>query len=140
MPAANCWDHWKLSNERKTKIISRLNPQRVVEKLLEIRETDISSEYKYLIEDRASDLLEASDEIDEVEEKEESKSIGYKIRLFLGLAKDIEEGEIQSLERSKQRLETSITTLSGLIDTIPDDIAKAIMKNFIFMSLIPLPP
>jgi len=116
------------ATERKRGIISRLNPQRVVEKLLEIRDTDISSEYKYLIENKASDLLEASDEIDEVEEKEESKGIGYKIRLFLGLARDIEEGEIQILERSKKRLETSITTLSKLVDTIPDDIAKAILK------------
>jgi len=117
-----------VAKERKREIISRLNLQRVVEKLLEIRETDISSEYKYLIEDKASDLLDASDEIDEIEAKENSKGIGYKIRLFLGLAKDLEEGEIQILERSKKRLETSITTLSKLVDTIPDDIAKAILK------------
>tara|TARA_Y100000310_G_scaffold345464_1_gene465275 strand:+ start:329 stop:1669 length:1341 start_codon:yes stop_codon:yes gene_type:complete len=116
------------ARDRKREIISRLDPQRVVEKLLEIRETDISSEYKYLVEDRASDLLEASDEIDEVEESEESKGLGYKIKLFLGFAKDSEESEIQSLERSKQRLETSISTLSQLVDTIPDDIAKAILK------------
>jgi hypothetical protein len=115
------------AGDRKTEIISRLDPLRVVEKLLEIRDTDISSEYKYLVEDRASDLLEASDEIDEVEESEGSRGFAYKIKLFLGFAKDAEESEIESLEMSKERLETSITTLSGLIDTIPDDIAKAIL-------------
>jgi len=116
------------ARDRKTGILSRLDPQRVVEKLLEIRDTGISSEYKYLIEDKASDLLEASDEIDEVEESEDSKGFAYKIRLFLGFAKDIEDGEIEILIRSKNRLETSISTLSKLVDTIPDDIAKAILK------------
>ena len=113
---------------RKAGILSGLNPEQVVEKLLELRETDISSEYKYLIEDKASDILEVSDDLDELAEKEEGKGIGYKIRLFLGFAKDIEEGEIQSLEMSKKRLETSIAALSRLADTVPDDIAKAILK------------
>jgi hypothetical protein len=118
-----------VSNVKKTQIISRINPQRVVEKLLEIRDTKISSEYKYLVEDKASDLLEVSDDIDQLEQKEGEKGIGYKLKLFLGLAKGIEEDEIKGLERSKERLETSINTLSKLVATVPDDIAKAILKT-----------
>jgi hypothetical protein len=116
------------SRGRKEELISRLDPQRVVEKLLELRDTDVSSEYRYLIEDQASDILDVSDEIGELEEREDSKGIGYKLKLFLGFAKEAEESEITNLRRSKDRLEASIVSLSKLSDEVPDDIAKSILK------------
>lgn len=109
-------------------VIANLNPERVVEKLMELRDTEVPSEYRYLIEDEANDILEVSDDLDEIKEKEEGKGIGYKIRLFLGLAKEMEDGEIEKLELSRQRLETSITSLSRLAEEVPDDIAKSILK------------
>jgi len=109
-------------------IIANLNPERVVEKLIELRDTKVPSEYRYLIEDEANDILKVSDDLDEIKEKEEGKGIGYKIRLFLGLAKEMEDGEIEKLELSRQRLETSITSLSRLAEEVPDDIAKSILK------------
>ncbi len=114
---------------RKESIIAGLNPEKVVEKLLELSGSDVSSEYKYIIEDKANELLEASESIDDVQESEESKGFAYKIKLFLGFAKDAEESEIKSLEMSKQRLETSISSLGKLAEEIPDDISKAILKE-----------
>ena len=114
---------------RKRALISDLDPAKVVEKLLELSGSDVSGEFKYIIEDKANDLLEASESIDEVQESEESKGFAYKIKLFLGFAKDIEESEIKSLEASRQRLETSIKSLGKLADEIPDDISKSILKE-----------
>ncbi|MFC2016587.1 Kazal-type serine protease inhibitor [Chloroflexota bacterium] len=118
----------EVAKERKEEIISRINPIEVVQKLLELRDTGVSSEYKYLIEGEASDILDVSDDLDELSKTEESKGIGYKIKLFLGFAKGIEDDEIEKLELSRQRLETSIASLSKLADEIPDDIAKSILK------------
>ena len=64
-----------------------------------------------------------------MQESEESKGFGYKIKLFLGFAKETEEGEIKKLESSKQRLETSIRSLGKLAEEIPDEISKAILKE-----------
>lgn len=123
----NALESFEVAKQRKAEIIS-INPQKVVEKLLEISEIDVSGEYKYLIEDEASDILEVSDDLEEIAEKEKGRGFGYKIRLFLGLAKKIEEDETKRLEMSKQRLETSIASLSKLAEEVPDDIAKAILK------------
>ena len=117
------------AKERKASIIAGLNPEKVVEKLLELTSSDVSSEYKYLIEGEANELLEASESIDKVEESEESKGIGYKIKLFLGLAKEIEESEVKNLEMSKGRLETSIKSLGKLAEEMPNDITKSIRKE-----------
>ena len=40
-----------------------------------------------------------------------------------------EEGEIKSLEASKQRLETSIKSLGKLAEEMPNDITKSILKE-----------
>jgi len=109
-------------------ITAGLNPEKVVEKLMELREIDVPSEYRYLIEDEASDILEISDELDEIGEEEAKKGIGYKIKLFLGFAKKAEEEETKRLEMSRQRLEASISSLRNLVDEVPDDIAKSILK------------
>jgi len=114
---------------RKGSIIANLNPEKVIEKLLELSGSDVSSEYKYLIEGEANDILEASESIDDVQESEESKGFGYKIKLFLGLAKEIEESEVKNLEMSKQRLETSIKSLGALSEEMPNEISKAILKE-----------
>ena len=118
-----------MAKERKESIIAGLDPEKVVEKLLELSSSDISSEYQYIIEGEVNDILEASESIDEVEASEEGKGFGYKIKLFLGFAKEAEEGEIKSLEASKQRLETSINALGKLAEEIPDEISKAILKE-----------
>ena len=119
----------EMAKERKESIIAGLDPEKVVEKLLELSSSDISSEYQYIIEGEVNDILEASESIDEVEASEEGKGFGYKIKLFLGFAKEAEEGEIKSLEASKQRLETSINALGKLAEEIPDEISKAILKE-----------
>ena len=95
---------------------------------MDLSNGDVSTEYKYIIEDKASDILNASESLKEVKDSEESKGIGYKIKLFLGFAKKTEQDEITRLGLSKARLETSIKTLSKLADEIPDDIAKSILK------------
>jgi len=64
-----------------------------------------------------------------VQESEESKGFGYKIKLFLGFAKEIEESEVKNLEMSKQRLETSIKSLAALSEEMPNEISKAILKE-----------
>lgn len=114
---------------KKESIIAGLNPEKVVERLLELRESDVSSEYVYIIEDEANDLLDASKSIDDVKESEESKGLGYKLKLFLGFAKDSEESEIKNLEASKQRLETSIKSLGKLAEDMPNEISKDILKE-----------
>ncbi|MEK6869311.1 MAG: hypothetical protein AABX74_03725, partial [Nanoarchaeota archaeon] len=114
---------------RKEMLIANLDLTKVVEKLLELTGSDVSGEYKYIIEDKANDLLEASESIDDVQESEESKGFGYKLKLFLGFAKDIENSEIKSLEMSKQRLETSIKSLGALSEEMPNEISKAILKG-----------
>lgn len=117
------------SKERKGSIISRLDPGKVVEKLLELTGSDVSGEYKYIIEDKANDILEASETIEGVKESEESKGFGYKLKLFLGFAKEAEENEIKSLELSKERLEISIKSLGKLAEEIQDEISRAILKE-----------
>ncbi|MBI2523348.1 hypothetical protein HYW19_03090 [Candidatus Woesearchaeota archaeon] len=119
----------EIAKERKESIIAGLNPEKVVEKLLELSGSGISSEYQYIIEGEANDILEASESIDEVEASEESKGFAYKLKLFLGFAKDSEESEIKSLEASRQRLETSIKSLGNLAEEIPNEISKAILKE-----------
>ena len=113
----------------KESIISELDPGKVVEKLLALRDSDVSSEYKYIIEDKANDILKASESINNVQESEESRGFGYKLKLFLGFAKDAEESEIKSLELSMQRLETSIKSLGKLSEEIPNEISKSILKE-----------
>ena len=61
--------------------------------------------------------------------KEEEKGIGYKVRLFLGLAKKAEEVEIKQLSESNDKLKNSIETLAKLIDEVPSDVAKVILKE-----------
>ena len=65
----------------------------------------------------------------EVKGSEESKGVGYKIKLFLGFAKESEDAEIKNLGSSKQRLETSISSLSKLAEQIPHEISKSILKE-----------
>ncbi len=119
----------EISKERKESILSKLDPSKVVEKLLELTGSDVSGEYKYIIEDQANDILEASESINDVQKSEESRGFGYKIKLFLGFAKDAEESEIKNLKASKERLETSIKSLSKLAEELQDDITKAILKE-----------
>ena len=110
-------------------MLANIDPSKVVERLLELTGSDVSGEYKYIIEDQANDILEASESIDDIQEFEESKGFGYKLKLFLGFAKDAEESEIKNLEASKTRLETSIKSLSKLAEELPDEITTSILKE-----------
>ncbi|MBI2134500.1 hypothetical protein HYU09_00785 [Candidatus Woesearchaeota archaeon] len=103
-------------------------PRQVVEKILELKQRGVPGEFTGILDEEANGLLEVSDSLEELGQREEEKSLGYKIKLFLGFAKEMEESEIQSLERSKQSLESSIKSLSSLADQVTDENAKAILK------------
>ena len=57
------------------------------------------------------------------------KGIGYKFRLFFGLAKKAEQEEIRQLSESKEKLQNSIQTLAKLTDEVSSDIVKAVLKE-----------
>ncbi|MBI2558674.1 hypothetical protein HYW20_05100 [Candidatus Woesearchaeota archaeon] len=117
------------SKEVKTKIIARQRVEESAGKLASLRDSDLSDEYIYIIEDKASDVLNVSDSLEDIEKKEEQKGIGYKIRLFLGLAKKAEQMEISQLTDGKEKLKNSIEALTSLIEEVPSDIAKAVLKE-----------
>lgn len=117
------------SKEVKARIVARTKVEEAASKLVSLRNSDIPSEYLYIIEDKANDVLDAAGKLGEVEKKEEQKGFGYKIRLFLGLAKAAENEEIKQLEESKSKLQNSIETLTKLIDEVPSDVAKSILKE-----------
>ncbi len=117
------------AKEVKAKIVARQKVEEAASKLVSLRDSDVPSEYLYIIEDKASEVLDVSDELEDIEKKEEQKGLGYKIRLFLGLAKKAEEVEIKQLGESKEKLKNSIETLTKLVDEVPSDIAKAILKE-----------
>lgn len=103
--------------------------KKVIEKILSLIEVGVPGEFRGILDEEADDLLEVSDSLEELGEEEASKGIGYKLRLFLGFAKQIEEDEITRLELSKERLETSIVSLSKLAENIPDEVAAIILKE-----------
>ena len=103
--------------------------EKAASKLVSLRDSDVPAEYLYIIEDKASEVLDASNKLGDVEKKEEEKGIGYKIRLFLGLARAAEREEINQLEESKSKLKNSIDSLTKLIEEVPSDVAKAILKE-----------
>ena len=117
------------AKEVKLKIVARQKVEEAAGKLVSLRDSDVPSEYLYIIEDKASEVLDVSDELEEIEKKEEQKGLGYKIRLFLGLAKKAEQEEIKQLKDSNNKLSTSIEVLAKLIDEVPSDVAKAILKE-----------
>ena len=117
------------AKEVKTKIVARQKVEEAAGKLASLRDSDVPAEFLYIIEDKASDVLNVSDTLGDVEKKEGQKGIGYKIRLFLGLAKAAEQEEIKQLDESKSKLKNSIETLTKLVDEVPSDIAKAILKE-----------
>jgi len=117
------------AKEVKAKIVASTKVEETASKLASLRDSDVPAEYLYLIEDKASEVLNVSDSLEDLEKKEEGKGLGYKIRLFLGLAKAIEKEEIKQLEDSKSKLQNSIEALTKLIDEVPSDVAKAILKE-----------
>lgn len=117
------------AKESKAKIVARQKVEEAAGKLASLRDSDVPDEYLYIIEDKASDVLDVSDELEEIEKKEGQKGVGYKIRLFLGLARSAEQEEIKQLESSKAKLSNSIDALTKLIDEVPSDVAKAILKE-----------
>ncbi len=119
----------EVSKDVKAGIVARQKVKGVAGELMSLRESDVPSEYIYIIEDEADDILNVSDELKEIEIKEGEKGFGYKIRLFLGLAKKSEKKEIIQLENSKEKLSESIEKLKKLVDEIPSDIAKAVLNE-----------
>ncbi len=117
------------AKEVKAKIVAGQKVEEAASKLVSLRDSDVPAEYLYIIEDKASDVLDVSDNLEEIEKKEEQKGIGYKVRLFLGLAKRAEQEEIRQLSESKDKLQNSIETLAKLADEVPSDVAKAILKE-----------
>lgn len=119
----------EMAKEVKANIVARQKVKEAAGKLASLRDSDVPSEYLYIIEDKASDVLDVSDELEDIEKKERQKGIGYKIRLFLGLAKAAEQEEIKQLDESKGKLKSSIDVLTKLIEDVPSDVAKAILKE-----------
>ncbi len=117
------------AKEVKEGIVISSKVEEAASQLASLRDSDVPTEYLFIIEDKASEVLDVSDELEDVEKKEEQKGIGYKIRLFLGLAKAAEQEEIKQLEESNSKLQNSIETLTKLIEEVPSDVAKAILKE-----------
>ena len=117
------------AEEVKTRIVARHKVEEAASRLVSLRDSDVPTEYLYIIEGEASDILNVSDSLEDIEEKEEQKGLGYKIRLFLGLAKRAEQEEINQLEESNSKLSNSIEILTKLIDEVPSDVAKAILQE-----------
>lgn len=117
------------AKEVKANIVARQRTEDVAGKLASLRDSDVPKEYLYIIEDKASEVIDVSDKLEEIEKKEEQKGLGYKIRLFLGMAKKAEEAEIKQLEEGKSKLKGSVEALTKLIDEVPSDVAKAILKE-----------
>jgi len=102
-------------------------PRRVVEKILELKERGVPGEFRGILDEEADDLLDVSVSLEELGQEEEEKGIFYKMKLFLGFAREIEEGEIERLELSKERLEISINSLSKLAEQVPDEIGAILI-------------
>ena len=117
------------AKEVKEGIVASSKVEEVASKLASLRDSNVPAEYLYIIEDKASEVLDASDELEDVENKEEQKGIGYKIRLFLGLAKAAEQEEIKQLQESNSKLQSSIEALTKLAEEVPSDVAKSILKE-----------
>ncbi len=117
------------AKEVKEKIVAGQKSEDIATKLASLRDSDVPKEYLYIIEDKASDVLNVSGKLSEIEKKEEQKGLGYKIRLFLGLAKKAEQEEINQLQESKEKLSNSIDALTKLVDEVPSDVAKSILKE-----------
>ena len=117
------------SKEVKTGIVASQKAEDSAGALVSLRDSDVPDEYLYIIEDKANDVLDAADNLQEVEEKDEQKGVGYKIKRFLGLAKNAEKEEIKQLEESKSKLDASVSRLNGRVDEVPSDVAKAILKE-----------
>ena len=117
------------AKEVKARIVAGQNAEESAGKLASLRDSDVPNEYLYIIEDKASDVLNVSNNLKEIEKKEDEKGFGYKVRRFLGLAKKAEEAEIKQLGESKEKLKGSIDVLAKLADEVPSDVAKSILKE-----------
>lgn len=113
----------------KEEIYSGSKPQKVIEKILSLREAGVPGEFKGVLDEEAEGLSGVSEDLRDLGQKEGEKGFGYKVKLFLGFAKEIEDGEIQRLESSKERLETSINSLNRLAGEISDEVAGEILKE-----------
>ncbi|MBI2657227.1 hypothetical protein HYX08_00865 [Candidatus Woesearchaeota archaeon] len=117
------------AREVKSKLVSGAKAEEAAGKLASLRDSDVPSEYLYIIEDKASEVLDVSDKLEEIEQKEGQKGVGYKVKLFLGLAKAAEQEEIRQLDESREKLSKSIEALAKLIDEVPSDVAKSILRE-----------
>ena len=119
----------EVSENVKTNILANKRVEEAAGKLVSLRDSDVPDEYIYIIEDKANDLIDVSDDLEEIESNEGEKGFGYKIRLFLGFAHKSEQEEITQLEESKEKLANSILVLTKLIAEVPNDVAKALLKE-----------
>ena len=117
------------AKEVKARIVAGQKAEEAAGKLASLRDSDVPAEYLYIIEDKASDVLDVSENLDDIEKKEDEKGFAYKVRRFLGLAKKAEEAEIKQLGESNEKLKGSIDALAKLADEVPSDVAKAILKE-----------
>ncbi|MBN1502260.1 hypothetical protein JW930_01845 [Candidatus Woesearchaeota archaeon] len=119
--------------ETKKRIEQRYVKKEEIEEVLKNlmvvkKSSDVPDEFDPVIEANAEELLTVSEELEEVEEKEEEKSFGYKFKMFLGLAKKAEEQEIAQIRASKQKMEEAISELETLVEEIPDLTSKAVLQ------------
>lgn len=102
-------------------------PEEVAKNLIALRDIEVPKELQYLIDEKADELIDVSKDIDEIKTKEEKKGFGYKIKLFLGLAKKAEESEINELKANIAKLENSIESLAKVSEQLTDAVAKAVI-------------
>ncbi len=117
------------SKDVKGNIVSGQKAENVAGKLVSLRDSDVPKEYLYIIENQATDVLNVSDYLGELEQKDQEKGVGYKLKRFFGLAKKAEQEEISQLKASKEKLTNSTEALTQIIEEVPSDVVKAVLKE-----------
>ncbi len=117
------------SEEVKTAEVADQKVAKAVGKLVSLRDSDIPEEYLYIIEDKASDILDASENVNRLEETETAKGNWYKFMRWLGLKAKQEKQEIEQLRLNANKLEEAVSALRKLQGEVPNDVARAILKE-----------
>lgn len=116
--------------QKMDEYIRKSDLENVLRKILAMKQSsDMPEEFAPIIDAHAEDLIEVSEDLDEIEKNEEEKGFTYKFRMFLGLAKEAEQAEIEQIRNNKDKLDESIAELEALMEEIPDLTAKATLQS-----------
>ena len=108
------------------KEIEKLRNAETVPALLKVSD-DTSPEVAYTIEDEASNIVTATEDVDKILTDEDQRGFGHKLKLFFGFAKKQEKEEIANLTQSKDRLAKAIDVLQDASEDIDSDLTRAVL-------------